>query len=189
MQDADIRASDLPAGTDTPPRHTAIARRPLPAGISEQLSDEAPRLLDELHMRDDTLAQQAQLVRQLQTALQRAQSTNQELALIADRVSDAILICDMQRCITWVNPAFTRLTGFTLTECHGQQPEELLSGPHTDSATITHINQALALGGRGEPAPLPSPPPACLAGRAANGRPAESANARPPPAEAPETTP
>ena len=56
MQDADIRASDLPAGTDTPPRHTAIARRPLPAGISEQLSDEAPRLLDELHMRDDTLA-------------------------------------------------------------------------------------------------------------------------------------
>lgn len=97
-------------------------------------------------MRDDTLAQQAQLVRQLQTALQRAQSTNQELALIADRVSDAILICDMQRCITWVNPAFTRLTGFTLTECHGQQPEELLSGPHTDSATITHINQALALG-------------------------------------------
>ena len=146
MQDADIRASDLPAGTDTPPRHTAIARRPLPAGISEQLSDEAPRLLDELHMRDDTLAQQAQLVRQLQTALQRAQSTNQELALIADRVSDAILICDMQRCITWVNPAFTRLTGFTLTECHGQQPEELLSGPHTDSATITHINQALALG-------------------------------------------
>ena len=146
MQDADARPSDLPARTETPPRRAMAARRPLPAGISEQLSDEAPRLLDELHVRDDTLAQQAQLVRQLQTALHRAQSTNQELALIADRVSDAILICDMQRCITWVNPAFTRLTGFTLTECHGQQPEELLSGPHTDSATITHINQALALG-------------------------------------------
>ena len=80
----------------------------------------------------DTLAQKNQLIHQLQTALQRAHSTNQELALIADRVSDAILICDTRRCITWVNPAFTRLTGFALTECHGQQPEELLSGPHTD---------------------------------------------------------
>lgn len=86
------------------------------------------------------------LIQQLQSALQRAQSTNQELALIADRVNDAILICDVQRCITWVNPAFTRLTGFTLTECHGQQPEELLSGPHTDSGTITQINQALTQG-------------------------------------------
>jgi PAS domain S-box-containing protein len=147
MHDADTRASDLPAGTDTPPqRHTAGARRPLPAGISEQLSDEAPRLLDELHARDDTLAQQAQLVRQLQTALQRAQSTNQELALVADRVTDAILICDAQRCIKWVNPSFTRLTGFTLTECHGQLTEELLSGPHTDPAVITRVNQTLAQG-------------------------------------------
>ena len=91
-------------------------------------------------------AQADLLIQQLQSALQRAQSTNQELALIADRVGDAILICDIQRCITWVNPAFTRLTGFTLTECHGQQPEELLSGPHTDSGTITQINQALTQG-------------------------------------------
>ncbi|MBL2861330.1 PAS domain-containing protein, partial [Klebsiella pneumoniae] len=58
----------------------------------------------------------------------------------------AILICDARRCITWVNPAFTRLTGFSLTESHGQQPEELLSGPHTDTATITRINQMLAQG-------------------------------------------
>ena len=39
---------------------------------------------------DDRLTQQAQLIHQLQAALQRAQSTNQELALIADRVSDAV---------------------------------------------------------------------------------------------------
>ncbi len=148
MPAADTRPSGPHADADS---HTSTRRSPgearqLPAGISERLSDDAPRLLDELHLRDASLAQQAQLIHQLQTALQRAHSTNQELALIADRVSDAILICDTQRCITWVNPAFTRLTGFTLTESHGQQPEELLSGPHTDSATITHINQALAQG-------------------------------------------
>jgi len=86
------------------------------------------------------------MLRQLQAALARAQATNQELALVADRVTDAIVICDARRCITWVNPAFTRLTGFSLTESHGQQPEELLSGPHTDTATITRINQMLAQG-------------------------------------------
>lgn len=89
---------------------------------------------------------QAQQILQLQSALQRAQTTNQELALIADRVTDAILMCDARRCITWVNPAFTRMTGFTLTECHGQLPEELLSGPQTDAATITRINQSLSHG-------------------------------------------
>lgn len=106
-----------------PARHADGPRRSLPMGISESMSDDNQRLLEELHTRQDALDQQTQLMRQLQTALQRAQATNQELALVADRVTDAILICDANRCISWVNPAFTRLTGFTLTECHGQLPE------------------------------------------------------------------
>lgn len=85
-------------------------------------------------------------MRQIQAALQRAQATNQELALLADRVSDAVMICDAQRCIRWVNPSFTRLTGFSLAESLDQQPEELLSGPHTEAALITRINQTLAQG-------------------------------------------
>ncbi|MEY4765591.1 MAG: hypothetical protein RI907_2264 [Pseudomonadota bacterium] len=124
----------------------AHVRRALPSGISDTMADDTQRLLDELQLRHDAFEQQGQVLRQLQAALQRSQATNQELALVADRVSDAIVICDAQRCISWVNPAFTRLTGFTLTECHGQQPEELLSGPHTDPAVITRINQVLAQG-------------------------------------------
>ena len=85
-------------------------------------------------------------MRQIQAALQRAQATNQELALLADRVSDAVMICDAQRCIRWVNPSFSRLTGFSLAESLDQQPEELLSGPHTEAALITRINQTLAQG-------------------------------------------
>ncbi len=85
-------------------------------------------------------------MRQIQAALQRAQATNQELALLADRVSDAVMICDAQRCIRWVNPSFSRLTGFSLSESLDQQPEELLSGPHTEAALITRINQTLAQG-------------------------------------------
>ncbi|HYR25568.1 MAG TPA: PAS domain-containing protein, partial [Aquabacterium sp.] len=128
-------------------RKPATGRRALPAGVSDSIADDAARLLDELQLRHDAFEQQGQVLRQMQAALQRAQNTNQELALVADRVTDAILICDARRCITWINPAFTRLTGFTLTECHGLQPEELLSGPHTDSVTITRINQTLAQGG------------------------------------------
>ena len=122
-------------------RKSAPSRRALPAGISESVADDPERLLEEVRQRQDAFEQQGQILRQVQTALQRAQGTNQELALVADRVTDAILICDAHRCITWINPAFTRLTGFTLTECHGLLPEELLSGPHTDDATITHFLQ------------------------------------------------
>jgi PAS domain S-box-containing protein len=121
-------------------------RRALPSGVSPTMADDAGRLIDELHLRHDAFEQQSQLLKQQQAALQRAQATNQELALVADRATDAIMICDAQRCISWVNPAFTRLTGFPLTECHGQLPEELLSGPHTDPAVITRINQMLAQG-------------------------------------------
>lgn len=125
---------------------TSARRSSLPTGVSETMADDAQRLLDELHVRHDAFEQQGQVLKQVQVALQRAQSTNQELALVADRVTDAILICDAQRCIKWVNPSFTRLTGFTLTECHGQLTEELLSGPHTDPAVITRVNQTLAHG-------------------------------------------
>lgn len=136
-----------PSGmTDLPAWRTPPSRRPLPVGISDTMADDAQRLLDELQLRQDAFEQQGQVLRQLQAALHRSQATNQELALVADRVTDAILICDAQRCISWVNPAFTKLTGFALTECHGQLPEELLSGPHTDPATITRINQSLAQG-------------------------------------------
>lgn len=146
-----------PASGDAPPLPAADlgepapwravgGRRALPTGISATMADDPARLLEELHLRHDAFEQQGQVLRQLQSALQRAQATNQELALVADRATDAILICDAQRCITWANPAFTRLTGFALTECHGQLPEELLSGPHTDPAIITRINQMLAQG-------------------------------------------
>jgi PAS domain S-box-containing protein len=136
--------ADVLAGSDT--WRPASVRRALPSGISDTMADDTQRLLDELQLRHDAFEQQGQVLRQLQAALQRSQATNQELALVADRVTDALVICDAQRCISWVNPAFARLTGFTLTECHGQQPEELLSGPHTDPATIMRINQVLAKG-------------------------------------------
>ncbi len=99
-----------------------------------------------LEVNPNVATEAAQSLKHIQAALQHAQATNQELALLADRVSDAVMICDAQRCIRWVNPSFTRLTGFSLAESLDQQPEELLSGPHTEAALITRINQTLAQG-------------------------------------------
>ncbi len=76
----------------------------------------------------------------------RFQATNQELALMADRITDAVLVCDEQRCIRWANPAFTQLTGYVLQEAYGRQLEELLSGPQTDAQAVAKINQALSHG-------------------------------------------
>ncbi len=75
-----------------------------------------------------------------------AHATNQELALMADRITDAVLVCDAQRCIRWANPAFTRLTGYTLEDAYGRQVEELLSGPQTDAEAVRRINQWISQG-------------------------------------------
>lgn len=84
----------------------------------------------------------------------RAQATNQELALMADRITDAVLVCDAQRCIRWANPAFTQLTGYTLEDAYGRQVEELLCGPQTDADAVTRINQWISKGEGVERVPM-----------------------------------
>ncbi|HEX5373249.1 MAG TPA: response regulator, partial [Aquabacterium sp.] len=84
----------------------------------------------------------------------RGQATNQELALMADRITDAVLVCDEQRCIRWANPAFTQLTGYALQDAYGRQVEELLSGPQTDADAVTRINQLISQGEGVERVPM-----------------------------------
>jgi len=47
-----------------------------------------------------------------------------------ESAANAILICDLEGRITWVNPAFTRLTGYTAEEARGQNMRMLKSGKH-----------------------------------------------------------
>jgi len=65
---------------------------------------------------------------------QRARETRlrlQEAALAA--TVDAVVITDRDGAIEWVNPAFTRLTGYSPEEAVGQNPRMLKSGAHSDS--------------------------------------------------------
>ena len=81
-------------------------------------------------------------------ALQKAHAVNQELALLADRSPNAVMICDSELRIRWVNPSFTHTTGYTLLEAKGRNPQELLGTPETRDETIHLMDQRLR---RGDP--------------------------------------
>jgi PAS domain S-box-containing protein len=67
----------------------------------------------------------------------------ERLAMVAQRTSTAVVITDAAGRITWVNDAFTRLTGWRLDEALGQSPGALLQSPDTDPATVQALRAAL----------------------------------------------
>ena len=70
----------------------------------------------------------------------------QRLAMVAERTSNAVVITDAERRVTWVNGGFTRLTGYSLEEVLGRNPGELLQCANTDPATVEALRNALRVG-------------------------------------------
>lgn len=67
----------------------------------------------------------------------------ERLALVATRTLNAVMITDEDGYTTWVNPAFTRNTGFSFEEIQGKKPGALLQGPETSPETIEYMHQAI----------------------------------------------
>ena len=65
------------------------------------------------------------------------------LSLVANETDNSVIIADAQGRIEYVNPGFTRLTGFTAEEAIGRKPGALLQGPHTDANTVRRIGEHL----------------------------------------------
>ena len=70
----------------------------------------------------------------------------ERLAMVAQRTSNAVVMTDADRRITWVNEGFTRITGFTMEDALGKSPGALLQGPNTDPETVLAIRAALDTG-------------------------------------------
>ena len=70
----------------------------------------------------------------------------QRLASVAQRTTNAVVITDAQRRITWVNEGFTRVSGYTLEEVIGRVPGDFLQSTNTDEQTTRAIGQALSKG-------------------------------------------
>ncbi|MBI3483619.1 MAG: PAS domain S-box protein [Acidobacteria bacterium] len=62
------------------------------------------------------------------TERKRAESQMLVQAAALESAANAIVITDRDGCITWVNPSFTRLTGFSAEEAIGKNPRILKSG-------------------------------------------------------------
>ena len=70
-----------------------------------------------------------QLLQQRATDLEAAVRSEQERsAIILESVSDAIAVSNLEDRIVYVNPAFTRLTGYTMDELLNQLPTTVLNG-------------------------------------------------------------
>ncbi len=79
-----------------------------------------------------------------EASLQQQKKELSELAAIAQRAKEAIIITGLDGRIRWVNPAFERLTGYVMGEIEGRKPGAFLQGPDTDADTIARIGTALA---------------------------------------------
>ena len=66
------------------------------------------------------------------------------LSLVADETDNSVIITDAEGSIEYVNPGFTRLTGYSYDEAIGQKPGKLLQGKHTDPGTRARIRENLA---------------------------------------------
>ncbi|MES2655272.1 MAG: PAS domain S-box protein [Bacteroidota bacterium] len=65
-----------------------------------------------------------------------------ELALVASKTTDAVIITDANSKISWVNNAFEHMTGYTLDEVIGKKQRDLLLGPDTSQEAINNILSA-----------------------------------------------
>lgn len=68
------------------------------------------------------------------------------LARVARQTSNAVIITDAQRRITWVNTGFERVTGYTASEALGRNPGDLLQFDGTDPQTVLRMRTALDAG-------------------------------------------
>ncbi|KAB2916909.1 MAG: PAS domain S-box protein [Bacteroidetes bacterium] len=76
------------------------------------------------------------------TERKTAEEEIKRLSLVAQKTNNAIILIDTKGIATWANPAFERITGFSVEELVGKDPGELLRGsePYT-SLTIDAVTK------------------------------------------------
>ena len=93
------------------------------------------------------MASHASRARRHAEALARSMTIDLErLAVVARRTSNAVVITDTQRQITWVNDGFERITGYSMAEVLGQRPGSFLQCEGTDARELARLRAALDAG-------------------------------------------
>lgn len=77
------------------------------------------------------------------TAEVRKRQQFRRLSLVADETDNAVLITDAQRRIVYVNPGFSRMTGYSAEQSLGYKPGDILVGRNTSEVTRQQIGEEL----------------------------------------------
>jgi PAS domain S-box-containing protein len=67
------------------------------------------------------------------TGVKQEEQQSRLLSTVLESAINAVMITDADGRISWVNPAFTDLTGYSLEEVKGENPRILKSGKHDDA--------------------------------------------------------
>lgn len=67
----------------------------------------------------------------------------ESLSVVANETDNSVVITDLDGKTTYVNPGFTRLTGYSMEEVIGKKPGDVLQGPETDPDAKRRIREAL----------------------------------------------
>lgn len=77
------------------------------------------------------------------TAEVRKREQFRMLSLVADETDNAVIITDAQRRILYVNPGFSRMTGYSPEQSLDRKPSEILVGANTNATTRERIRGEL----------------------------------------------
>ncbi|GGB79326.1 hypothetical protein GCM10007424_19360 [Flavobacterium suaedae] len=80
------------------------------------------------------------------TEAKKQEERLQLLSLIAQKNINAVVICNEEGRIEWVNNSFLEMSGYTEEEVKGQKPGEMLQGEETNPETIKYLNRQIHQG-------------------------------------------
>jgi PAS domain S-box-containing protein len=68
------------------------------------------------------------------------------LSLVTNNTGNSVIITDVDGKIEYVNPGFTRMTGYEFHEVVGRKPGTFLQGPLTDAETVKKLSRDIRAG-------------------------------------------
>ncbi len=125
---------------DAKNKELVIAEQEKEAAYQELLANEEElrQNAEELWVTNETLEQERN---KLTTTMQEME----RLSLVAQEVSNGVIITNKEGITEWVNPSFERLTGYKAEAILGKKPGHLLQGPETSPETVAEIRFRLTL--------------------------------------------
>jgi PAS domain S-box-containing protein len=72
-------------------------------------------------------------------ALMESEKESRLMGQVMNKINNLVIIVREDHKISWVNQAFTDLTGYTLKEVEGKNPGEILPGPETDLEVVSNL--------------------------------------------------